>query len=309
MEEVRDVKLKKGMTLDELIDVYREIHGFMASHLVKAVEILKKMMLEADVKILTFTANLVATGLRGVLAQLIESRKFNVVITTAGAIDHDIARSFGGKYLKGEFDVDDSELYQRGIHRLGNVFIPITSYGPIIEQKLFALLDEILQANNEKNSWGIREILQEIGKRIQDQNSILRAAAAANVPIFVPGFLDGAFGTSLFIYSRFRKLVVDVFKDEQELADIISHSKKLGALIIGGGISKHHAIWWAQFREGLDYVVYITTAVEWDGSLSGARPKEAISWGKVRRDAYKVVVYADATLVLPIIAYHIMFST
>jgi len=70
-------------------------------------------------------------------------------------------------------------------------------------------------------------------------------------------------------------------------------------LIIGGGISKHHTIWWNQFREGLDYSVYITTAFEYDGSLSGARVREAISWGKVKEDARFVTIESDATLVLP----------
>jgi deoxyhypusine synthase len=54
-------------------------------------------------------------------------------------------------------------------------------------------------------------------------------------------------------------------------------------------------------QRGLDYVVYISTAVEYDGSLSGARPREAVSWGKVKPSAKSVYVYADATLVLPIL--------
>ncbi len=64
------------------------------------------------------------------------------------------------------------------------------------------------------------------------------------------------------------------------LAEKIFRSKVSGALIIGGRISKHHTIWWNQFKEGLDYVLYITTAVEWGGSLNGAHPREAISWGR-----------------------------
>ena len=71
--------------------------------------------------------------------------------------------------------------------------------------------------------------------------------------------------------------------------------------MIGGGISKHHTIWWNQFRDGLDSAVYITTAVEHDGSLSGARVREAVSWGKVRKDARFVTVEGDATILLPVI--------
>ena len=73
-------------------------------------------------------------------------------------------------------------------------------------------------------------------------------------------------------------------------------------MIIGGGITKHHTLWWAQFKGGLDYACYITTATEYDGSLSGAQVKEAVSWGKVRERAKKTNLFADATTVLPFIA-------
>jgi deoxyhypusine synthase len=70
---------------------------------------------------------------------------------------------------------------------------------------------------------------------------------------------------------------------------------------VGGGISKHHVIWWSQFAGGLDYAVYVTTAVEYDGSLSGAHPREAISWGKIKPEASSEVVYGDATIILPLL--------
>jgi len=71
-------------------------------------------------------------------------------------------------------------------------------------------------------------------------------------------------------------------------------------LIIGGGISKHHLIWWNQYRGGLDSAVYITTSPEYDGSLSGARMREGISWGKLRETARHVTVEGDATALLPL---------
>jgi deoxyhypusine synthase len=77
-------------------------------------------------------------------------------------------------------------------------------------------------------------------------------------------------------------------------------AEKSGALIVGGGISKHHTIWWNQFKDGLDYVVYISTAVEWDGSLSGARPREAVSWGKISEKAKRTMIEGDATIIMPI---------
>jgi deoxyhypusine synthase len=117
----------------------------------------------------------------------------------------------------------------------------------------------------------------------------------------VPGIYDGAFGSQVVFNYSALSLELDLVGDEKKIIELVVSSKRLGALIIGGGISKHHTIWWAQLREGLDYAVYITTAVEYDGSLSGAQPREAISWGKLKPTSKHVVVYGDATVLLPII--------
>ena len=43
-----------------------------------------------------------------------------------------------------------------------------------------------------------------------------------------------------------------------------------------------------------------TTALEYDGSLSGARVREGISWGKVSEKAKQVTIEGDATVLLPL---------
>ena len=51
----------------------------------------------------------------------------------------------------------------------------------------------------------------------------------------------------------------------------------------------------------MDSAVSITTAPEFDGSLSGARLREAISWGKIRPQAPQVVIEGEASLILPLL--------
>ena len=53
-------------------------------------------------------------------------------------------------------------------------------------------------------------------------------------------------------------------------------------------------------------MVYISTADEWDGSLSGARPREAVSWGKISEKAPRIMIEGDATMVLPIMTSALM---
>lgn len=300
MERVVDRRVWISMSVWDLIELYRDIHGFMAGHLYRGYELLVEMISRSDLRFLSFTGNLVSTGLRGVLAQLVDEDFFDVVVTTCGTIDHDIARSLGGGYYKGFFESDDEDLYRRGFHRLGNIYIELKDYGPAVERFTHKLVDELVSLKRE---WPVYEILWRAGEKLSgDPNSILGAAFKKKIPIIVPGIVDGAFGTALYTRSRISGIKIDLFADMDLLAEKIFRSKVSGALIIGGGISKHHTIWWNQFKEGLDYVLYITTAVEWDGSLSGAHPREAISWGKVKPEAKRAVIYGDATIILPILA-------
>ena len=78
-------------------------------------------------------------------------------------------------------------------------------------------------------------------------------------------------------------------------------ARRSGMLICGGGLVKHHICNANLMRNGADYAVFVNTGQEFDGSDSGARPDEAVSWGKVKLDATPVKVYAEATIILPLI--------
>ncbi|MEM1573197.1 MAG: deoxyhypusine synthase [Candidatus Methanomethylicaceae archaeon] len=299
--KVEDLILNNEIKVSELVAQFKNIGGFMAPRIYKAMEIIKEMSSKNCTNFLAFTGNIVATGIRGVLSQIIRKKIFHAIVTTCGAIDHDIARSLGGKYACGEFEMDDVFLNSMEIHRLGNVLIPFEDYGPLIEKFVKENIPEIIK---DKEEISPSELMKEIGKKINDKNSIIRAAFDSNIPIFLPGIIDGSFGTNLYFYAK--KLKLNLFKDMEILLNMVFDAKESGALIIGGGISKHHVIWWNQFRGGLDYCVYITTASEYDGSLSGAMPREAISWGKLKPTAKHVAVMGDATIILPLIISSIL---
>jgi len=297
--EVKDIELDSILNFTELMQAMKEGGGFTAKHVAIAYEILNEMVKKRSTNFLSFPADIVSTGIRGVLKWLIQKKYFDVVITTCGTLDHDIARSVS-KYYQGSFDVDDSFLHKARIHRLGNIFIPVSNYGPAVESFVNDLMEILLK---EKKEYALHEIIWEAGKLLSNKNSILYWAYKNKIPIIVPGIFDGAFGYQLWEhYQRGEKANINFFKDESLLSDIVYTSKVTGALIVGGGISKHHTIWWNQFKNGLDYAIYLSTATEHDGSLSGARPKEAISWGKIKEKAKYVYVEGDVTITLPIIA-------
>ncbi|MCI4434165.1 MAG: deoxyhypusine synthase [Thermoplasmata archaeon] len=302
MKKVKDLDINSNTSLRELVESFGLAGGFTAKKVYDAAKMLEMMENEEEItRILSFPADIISTGSRGLIRKMVEEKKFDIIITTCGTLDHDIARAFSS-YYHGDFEMDDIELAKRGIYRLGNVIIPKENYGKIIEEKMNEFFNSI-----EKKEWSTYELVWELGRFINKKDSILYWAYVNKIPIIVPGITDGAVGSQLWSHWEIeRNFKINIFLDEHLLSDIIFTAKKTGALMIGGGISKHHTIWWNQFRGGLDYAIYITTAVEWDGSLSGARTREAISWGKIKPRARHITVEGDATVLLPLVASFIL---
>jgi deoxyhypusine synthase len=296
---VKDYQFTKDQSVDDLVRQMDAAWGFTAGKLATGVSIMEDMIkAKGCTKFLSFTADIIATGTRGVIKELVKRKMVDVIITTCGTLDHDVARCWRD-YYKGSFIMNDAKLHQEGVNRLGNVLVPNDSYGMIIEKKIIAMLEDLYKESKKELS--TTELSREIGLRCCNESSILYWAAKNNIPVHVPGITDGSVGYQLWMFSQDHKdFRINLLKDEGMLSDLMFDSKKTGALIVGGGISKHHTIWWNQFKDGLDYVVYISTADEWDGSLSGARPREAVSWGKISEKAQKVMIEGDATVVMPI---------
>jgi deoxyhypusine synthase len=298
-EKIKDIKLKKGMKVSELIESMDKMGGFSGQHMVTGIDILKRMLSDRDsYNYLSFPADIVSTGLRGALASSV--KYFDAIITTCGTFDHDIARAYGGVYSKGSFEADDNDLLHKGIYRLGNVFIEKDEYGLKVEESFNKIMTDIYTSKDYKKEYSPSELAFEFGKRMADEGSIIRQAYLNKVPIFTPGIVDGAFGTQLTLFSQDHDFKLNVLKDELVLSNISFDNRTTGALMVGGGISKHHVIWWNQFKGGLDYAIYITTASQYDGSLSGARLTEAVSWGKIKEKASFVTIDGDATIILPV---------
>ncbi len=293
--DIEDYSLKNN-DLKEITKQMAKSGGFESVNLVDGITILQKMIAEPQcTKFLSFVGAIISTGVRGIIKDMIKKNMFDCIITTCGALDHDLARSFV-KYYAGDFNVDDYYLKKNNIHRLGNVFIPIENYGPLIESKIQEYIQEFYKNTKEFAGY---ELLDYIGSKLEE-SSFLYWAHKNKIPVIVPGIVDGAVGNQIWLfYQNHKDMFFNILKDQTKMSDMIFEANKTGALMLGGGISKHHTLWWNQFRDGLDYAVYITTANEWDGSLSGAEVKEAISWNKVKSEAQQVTIHGEITTLLP----------
>ena len=299
LTKVRDTHVAASDDLSSLVEAMGRGGGFMARNLFEVASTFSDMCSRGGcVKFLSFPAALMATGTRGVLVDMVKAGLVDVMVTTCGTLDHDIART-AGDYYQGAFEMDDVELRKGGYQRLGNVLVPLAGYGPLIEKKVQPLLSRLYA---KSKSITTEELCKEIGRDLGSEDSLLYWAQKKGVPVFVPGITDGAVGSQLWLFAEsHRDFRLDLIGDERRLSDITSEAKETGALVLGGGISKHHVIWWSLFRGGLDWACYITTASEFDGSLSGAHVREAISWGKVKPKARQASLYAEVTTVLPLV--------
>jgi len=278
---VEDFSITKDIQINKIFEQMSKSGGFESRNLADGLYALTDMIKDENcLKFLSFVAAITSTGLRGVIKDMIKKKWFDVVITTCGALDHDIARHFSN-YNQGSFTMDDAELTKQNIHRLGNVLVPMESYGPIIEEKMQSFLEEEYAKGTREMS--TEDICRMIGSHL-GEDSFLYWAYKNDVKVVVPGIVDGAVGSQIWMFSqKHADFKLNIIKDSDTLAGLIFKAKKSGALMLGGGISKHHTLWWNQYRSGLDFAVYITTAQEFDGSLSGALVREAISWGKVHK--------------------------
>ena len=296
---VKDISISKDSEINQIFQEMAESGGFESRNITEGLEILSSMIENQDcLKFLSFIGAIISTGFRGIIKDMIKKKWFDVVFTTCGALDHDIARHFSN-YKEGSFSMDDKILAEQDMHRLGNIIVPLESYGPIIEEKVQSVLEQVYKTGKKEMSTA--DITKELGK-IMGEDSFLYWAYKNDIKVIVPGIMDGAVGSQIWMFSQnhpdFKLNLID---DANFISSLVFKAKKSGALLLGGGVPKHHALWWNQYRDGLDYAFYITTAQEFDGSLSGALVREAISWGKVTQTAKQSTLHAEVTTILPFI--------
>ena len=298
--EVKGYDFEKDFDFKKFMDSFLHT-GFQATHLGAAINIAKEMQ-ENDAKIfLGFTSNVVSSGLREVVKYLVKNKLVHVLCTTAGGIEEDIIKCFK-PFVLGNFRANDPNLREEGINRTGNIFIPNDRYGKL-EEFLMPILERLYKQQKETgkiiNSY---EFVWELGKEINDENSICYWAWKNKIKYFCPALTDGSIGDMIYFFKYENPdFKIDITDDVVEVTNEALNAEKTGLILIGGSLPKH---WLANanlFRDGADYAIYITTAIEGDGSNAGARPQEAQSWGKIKSNAKYVTIQCEASIVLPLL--------
>lgn len=305
-------------SLEEIINYYERI-GFQATHLGKAIEIWKKVEKKREngeeVRVfLGYTSNIISSGVREIIAYLVKHKKVDVIVTTAGGIEEDFIKALK-PFILGDWSVNDAEMRQKGINRIGNIFVPNDRYVEF-EKYMIPFFERLLEIEKrEGRPLTASEVIYKLGRYMDEklgkekEKSVIYWAYKNNIPIFCPALTDGSFGDMLYFFKEERgdrELIIDIANDIVKLNNLAITAKETASIILGGSLPKHAIINANLFRGGTDYAIYITTAIPWDGSLSGAPPSEGVSWGKIKAKADYVEIWADATLVFPILVWMMM---
>jgi len=321
--EVKGYDLNEGVDYHALLQSYRT-SGFQATNFGKAVEEINKMIAKKLEPFATdpeemnlnpvqrektnctiflgFTSNMISSGVRDTIRYLVQHNMVDCVVTTAGGIEEDFIKCMAPTYL-GDFALNGRKLRETGINRIGNLLVPNDNYCAF-EDWIMPILDQMLKEQKEEGTvWTPSKMIARLGKEINNPDSVYYWCYKNNIPVFSPAITDGSLGDMIYFHTyKNPGLVVDIVEDIRRMNSQAVYARNTGMIILGGGLIKHHICNANLMRNGADFSVFVNTASEFDGSDSGARPDEAISWGKIKKDADPVKVYGECSLIFPLLA-------
>jgi len=289
------MNIKDKMSVLDLIEEMEKSGVLGAGKLAKSTKLFADSIKDDDVAVFLSAAGpLVPGGLRKIIADLINDGYIDVLITSGANITHDLVESFGGSHYKG-IHANDEELCEQGMGRIGDLYTKSEDF-EVFESKINEIIGKIA---GKKKIISIREFLTEIGNNIDDENSILKIAAKKGVPVYAPGLIDSMLGLQLWMFTQDKEFHLDAVADMHELSDIVFSSKKVAAVLLGGGLPKHYALASNLLKGGVDAAIQITMDRSETGSLSGAPLEEAKSWAKAKAGSNLVTVVGDVTIIFP----------
>jgi deoxyhypusine synthase len=299
MRRVEHMRLRKGMGVSELVEQMDAAGVLGAGKVGQASELIAEMFSDSDYTVfLTLAGALVPAGFRRVIGDLIENEHVHVLVSTGANMVHDMVEALGYRHMVGTFTAEDRKLKKENIGRIGDIYIEQEAFQGL-EKWLYKTVEAIPEEKRRRIS--AAELLHEIGKQIKDKESILAIAARKNVPVICPALVDSIAGFQLWTFGQDKTLRLDPLLDISLLMDKVYEAKKVGIIMLGGGVPKHFALFANTFREGVDAAVQITMDRPEPGGLSGASLEEAISWGKVKPKGKAVTVVCDVTIAFPLI--------
>lgn len=303
LPEIKGYDFNKKFDFNSFVKSF-DTSGIQATNLGAAINITNSMIREKVPIFLSFTSNMISSGMREIIKYLVEKKKVAVLCTSAGGVEEDAIKSHSS-FRMGDFSAKGDILLDAGVQRTGNIYTTTEQYA-YFEKFIRKVFENFIQ--KKETSITPSQICWMIGKVLEEsdgydyKNSYLYWAYKNNIPVYCPGIVDGAIGDiAYFLKQKYPELKIDILADHKKIIDYTINCEKTAGIILGGGTSKHYVLNANIFKEGFDYCVYISTALEYDASDSGANQEEAITWAKIKINAPHVKVYCDASIAFPML--------
>jgi len=308
-EKIRTtIPMKERGVADLVADMSKM--GFQGGQLGTSLNVWKRMLDEEVTIFLGLAGAMVPAGLGEFIAYLLRERKVDCLVSTGANLFHDLCEGLGIVHYQGSACTDDAYLNECKIDRIYDVFV-----SEIELHKADKHISKFVKSLDPARRYSSRELMYMVGKDLPD-TTILGAAHKAGVPIFVPALGDSSWGIGMVMALREgHSVMVDGIKDVDEITQMVEKSTQTGVIYIGGGVPKNFiqqteviAELIGDYTGGHSYAIqYTTDAPHW-GGLSGCTFEEAVSWGKVKKEASKVQVFSDATITVPLVVQALQAS-
>ncbi len=299
MKSVRHLDPTSQDTIHGLLEAMEDVGVLGAGRLGRAASIVTRMFSDPDCfKFLSLSGPMVPGGLRKLISHLVKLGKVNAIVTSGANVVHDLVEAYGGAHYRVPNDSNDQQLREAGMGRIADIYAEEKDF-ETIEKRIYALLDALPEEN--MTSLAPSEFLTQLGHTLTDEESIAFQAARNSVPIISPGLMDSMLGLHLYTYSTMKRFSLDFVKDLRILGELVTEAKRTGAIMLGGGLTKHFTMGSTILRGGLDMAVQVTLDRPEGGSLGGAPLVEGVSWQKMQTEARFETVIGDATIIFPLI--------
>jgi deoxyhypusine synthase len=312
-DPIGHANISAGMSVTELVAEYGNA-GIGAANVSEAIDVTAAAFSRDETTVfLGLAGAMVPAGMRAIVSDLIREGHIDALVTTGANLTHDAIEAIGGKHHHGTHDHPDygerefdEQLRDEGVDRIYNVYLP-QEYFTLFEEHLRA---EVFDAIGEEVV-SIAAFTTELGRanaevnereEIDEDAGIAAAAYEKDVPIHVPAIQDSVLGLQAWLRSQVSGFSLDALADMSPLNDLAYEADSTAAIVVGGGVPKNYVLQTMLVTPGAyDYAVQLTMDPPQTGGLSGATLDEARSWGKLKKDARNVSVYADATITLPLV--------
>ncbi len=311
--------LRRDVTAADLIT--QNFHAYNAARLREGAELIVRKMLPRNGLVgLSLTGALTPAGLGcSCLIPLIQAGFIDWIVTTGANLYHDLHYGLAMKLHRGSPFLNDIELRREKIIRIYDVLF---DYRVLLDTDAF--IRQVVAGPEFQRPLGTDEFHYLLGKYVHAREkklglkdaSLIAVAYRYGVPCFTSSPGDSSIGMNVAAMSLTgNQLQFDVNRDVNQTAAIVYDAKRRGrtsaVFILGGGSPKNFMLQTEpQLQEilglpekGHDYFLQITDARPDTGGLSGATPREAVSWGKVDPSKLSdaVVCYTDTTIALPLL--------